>query len=156
MPTLKVQYRVGDGATAGNDAFIKPHLMVVNTGTMAVSLSTRTIRYWYTIDTSPAPAQTAVCDFATLGCNNVTESFATVSPARTGADNLFQVGFAAGACNLAAGASTGDIQLRFNKAGFVNYAEAGDYSYDPTKTSYMDWNKVTLYQNGTLIWGIEP
>ncbi len=27
---------------------------------------------------------------------------------------------------------------------------------DPTKTSLADWNKVTLYRNGTLIWGIEP
>ena len=84
------------------------------------------------------------------------ESFVTVSPARTGADTYLLVGFSSGAGSLAAGASTGEIQARFNKNDFSNYTETGDYSCDPTKTTYTDWNKVTLYQNGTLVWGTEP
>jgi hypothetical protein len=127
---------------------------IVNTGTSAVVLSTLTIRYWYTIDTSQP--QTPWCDFATLGCSNITESFVTVSPARSGADTYILVGFTSSAGSLAAGASTGEIQARFNKNDFSNYTETGDYSYDPTKTTYTDWNKVTLYQNGTLVWGTEP
>src|SRR5262249_27454903 len=34
--------------------------------------------------------------------------------------------------------------------------EGNDYSYDATKTSFADWTKVTLYRNGTLVWGAEP
>jgi hypothetical protein len=120
-----------------------------------VALSTLTIRYWYTIDT--VQPQTAWCDFATLGCSNIVESFVSVSPARTNADTYLLVGFASGAGNLAAnGGSTGEIQARFNKNDFSNYTESNDYSYDVTKTSYADWAKVTLYQNGTLVWGTEP
>jgi hypothetical protein len=148
-----VQYLNGDSNCCDNQ--IKPHLQIVNTGASAVALSTLTIRYWYTIDT--VQPQTAWCDFATLGCSNIVESFVTVSPSRPGADTYLQVGFASGAGNLAAsGGTTGEIQARFNKNDFSNYTETGDYSYDPTKTSYADWIKVTLYQNGTLVWGTEP
>lgn len=37
-----------------------------------------------------------------------------------------------------------------------NYTETGDYSFDPTKTSITDWDHVTLYRNGVLVWGTEP
>jgi hypothetical protein len=45
---------------------------------------------------------------------------------------------------------------RFNKDDWSNFAEADDYSFDPTKLSFADWTRVTVYQNGTLIWGSEP
>ena len=32
----------------------------------------------------------------------------------------------------------------------------GDYSYDAAKTVFADWTHVTLYRNGTLVWGTEP
>jgi hypothetical protein len=135
--------------------FIKPRMRIVNSGTTAVALSTLTMRYWYTVDTV-APSQLASCDFATVGCNNIVETFTTVTPAKTGADTYFQIGFASGAGNLAAGGNTGEIQISAHKSDFSAYTETNDYSFDATKTAYADWNKVTLYQNGTLIWGIEP
>jgi hypothetical protein len=152
-PNLKVQYfRAEANAT---DQAVKPHFKVFNTGTIAVTLSSLTIRYWYTIDT-PVDAESSHCDYATLGCNNITTSNVTLSPTRTNADRYFQVGFAAGAGNLTGGTNTGEIQVRFNKNSWGNYNEVGDYSYDATKTAYADWNRVTLYQNGTLVWGTEP
>lgn len=33
---------------------------------------------------------------------------------------------------------------------------ADDYSYDPTKSEFADWSKVTLYQNDKLVWGQGP
>jgi len=122
----------------------------------AVPLSQLTIRYWYTIDT-PVDAESSQCDYAQLGCNNITTSNVTLSPTRPNADRYFQVGFAATAGNLAAGSgNTGEIQVWFHKNSWGNYTETGDYSYDATKTGYADWSKVTLYQNGTLVWGTEP
>lgn len=55
-----------------------------------------------------------------------------------------------------AGGQSGDIQIRAAKANWSNFNEMGDYSFDGTKTTFTDWSEVTLYQNGTLIWGIEP
>jgi cellulose 1,4-beta-cellobiosidase len=43
-----------------------------------------------------------------------------------------------------------------SKADWSNFNEANDYSYDPTKTAYANWDRVTLYRNGTLVWGVEP
>jgi hypothetical protein len=70
------------------------------------------------------------------------------------ADYYLEVGFTAG--NLAPGASTGQIQNRFNKNDWSMYTQTNDYSYDASKSQFADWSKVTLYLNGKLVWGIEP
>jgi hypothetical protein len=44
-----------------------------------VALSTLTIRYWYTLD-APIDSEASQCDFAQLGCSNVTLSNVTLSP----------------------------------------------------------------------------
>jgi hypothetical protein len=150
-----VQYRTADANA--NDQTVKPHFRLINTGTNPVALSTLTIRYWYTIDT-PVDVEAAVCDFvsAPVGCNNVLLSNVTLSPPRPGADHYFQVGFTSGAGSLASGAVLSDIQVWFHKNLWGNYTETNDHSFDPTKTAYADWGRVTLYQNGMLVWGIEP
>jgi len=66
------------------------------------------------------------------------------------------LGFTAGVGSIAAGGQTGDIQLRISKADWSNFNEANDYSYNPTKTAYANWDHVTLYQTGTLDWGTTP
>jgi len=76
-----------------------------------------------------------------------------VSPPRTGADSYLLVGFQP--YTLAAGASSGEIQMRINKTDWSVFNEVDDYSYG-TGTSYIDWTKVTVYQDGTLIWGTAP
>ena len=58
--------------------------------------------------------------------------------------------------SLAAGQTGGEIQGRFNKDNWTNYDEANDWSYDPTKLAFADWDRVTLYRNGVLVWGTEP
>jgi hypothetical protein len=148
-----VQYLAADTLATDNQA--RPHFQVINTGNTTIALSALTIRYWYTIDT--VVAQTAWCDFAALGCSNIVESFVTVTPARTNADTYLQIGFASGAGNIAAnGGSTGDIEARFNKNDFSQFTQTNDYSFDATKTAFADWAKVTLYENGSLVWGTEP
>jgi cellulose 1,4-beta-cellobiosidase len=59
---------------------------------------------------------------------------------------------------LAAGASSGEIQMGINKTDWTVFNELDDYSYSTYSTgaSYIDWTKVTVYQGGTLIWGTEP
>src|SRR6185295_13833546 len=149
---LRVQYKIPGAVPADNH--VRPHLNIVNGGTTTVPLSELTVRYWYTVD--GARPQVYVCDYTPRGCGNVTSTFVTVSPARTGADTYLQLGFTAGMGSLTAGQSTGEIQGRFNKDNWSNYDESNDYSYDATKLAFADWDRITLYRNGALVWGVEP
>ena len=40
--------------------------------------------------------------------------------------------------------------------GYPYFNQANDYSFDAADTVFTDSKTVTLYQNGTLIWGTEP
>jgi regulation of enolase protein 1 (concanavalin A-like superfamily) len=147
--TLKAQYRNNDVAGPANNA-IQPHLQLVNTGASSVDLGTITVRYWFTKEAGASTFATN-CYYATIGNTNVTTSVIAVTP-RTGADSYLLVSFPSS--TLAAGASS-EAQFGFNKTDWSNFDETDDYSYG-TDTSYTDSTKVTVYQNGTLIWGTEP
>ncbi|GIV95827.1 MAG: hypothetical protein KatS3mg057_0484 [Herpetosiphonaceae bacterium] len=149
---LKVQYRAGD--TNAGDNQIKPHLQIVNTGASSVPLAELTVRYWYTVDGDKP--QNYWCDYATVGCANVTARFVKLSSPVSGADYYLEVGFTSAAGSLAPGASSGEVQNRFAKNDWSTYDERDDYSFDASKTSFADWSRVTLYRNGTLVWGTEP
>uniref|UniRef100_A0AAU3HTS0 Glucanase n=1 Tax=Streptomyces sp. NBC_01393 TaxID=2903851 RepID=A0AAU3HTS0_9ACTN len=147
---LKAQYKNNDSSTGDNG--IRPGLKLVNAGSGAVDLSKVTIRYWFTGESSSAGYQT-FCDWAQLGCSTVKTSVSAVSPSRTGADHYLEVGFTSG--SLAAGADSGDLQLRMAKSDWSNFDESNDYSRG-AGTSYADAAKVTVYVSGTLVWGTEP
>jgi hypothetical protein len=64
-----------------------------------------------------------------------------------------EVGFSGG--TLAAGANTGEVQVRVAKADWSTLNQADDYSYRAA-ASFTDLATVTAYQAGTLAWGTEP
>lgn len=145
---VKLQYRASDTNAADNQ--IKPHFNLINSGKQSVDLSELEIRYWFADD--GAPPLVFWCDYAQLGCGSVRGAFSNSD--RMGGSRVLELSFSSG--TLAAGAATGEIQTRFNKEDWSLFDERDDYSFDPRKTAFTDWYKVTLYQRGTLIWGLEP
>jgi hypothetical protein len=78
---------------------------------------------------------------------------------RVKADTVLVATFGSG--SLAAGACTGDIQLRIHPvdySGPTAYgAQTGDYSYLASPTTSAANQNVTAYNDkGLLIWGLEP
>nr|WP_245746171.1 glycoside hydrolase family 9 protein [Evansella caseinilytica] len=149
---LVVFYRTTD--TNATDSHVRPHFNIVNSGERDIVLEDVTLRYWYTID-GDAPQQFH-CDWARIGCGNVSGSFVPLAQPVTGADHYLEIRFDSSAGGLRAGEETGEIQARFNKINWTSYNENNDYSYDGTKITFEEWEKVTLYVGDELVWGIEP
>jgi len=140
---LAVQYRAGD--TNATDNQIRPQLNIKNNGSSVVNLSELKVRYYFSKD--GGQDMSSWIDWAQIGGNNINRTFT---------DTYVELSFTNAAGAIQAGGQTGDVQLRMSKNDWTNFNEANDYSFDPTKTSYTNWNHITLYQNGTLVWGIEP
>jgi cellulose 1,4-beta-cellobiosidase len=88
----------------------------------------------------------------------VTLDFKTgIGPYEDFTDSYMEVGFAPSSGNIIARVGTLTLQTRFYGPDFnMMFTQTNDYSFDPTKTAFTDWSRVTLYRNGRLIWGTEP
>lgn len=151
--SLQAYYQIGDPGTS-NVNEIRPELELFNVGKTAINLSAVTLRYWYTIDTNQP--QNYWCDYAVIGCGNIIGKFVSLPSPRPDADTYLELDFTSGAGSLAPGADTGQIQERFSKADWSPYNQTNDYSYNSALTTFTPWAKVTVYYQGTLVWGTEP
>ena len=151
---VKVQDRSHDNDNPDNTLYAL--YQVVNTSTTAVPLSSLTMRYWFTNE-SPSDPLEFDCDWAQLNCSNITGKFVVLSPATSRANTYLEISFRAGAGSVVAGQNSGEIQTRLHHINWSNFNTTETYSFisDPSFV-YKDTQTVTLYQNGALIWGVEP
>ncbi|GIP60497.1 extracellular catalytic domain type 1 short-chain-length polyhydroxyalkanoate depolymerase [Paenibacillus woosongensis] len=147
---LVVQYKAGDTNATDNQS--RPHFNIKNNGTAPVNLSGLKLRYYFTKDGTAD--MSAWIDWAQIGSSNIQIAFGSHNG--TNSDTYVELSLSAGAGSIAAGGQSGEIQLRMAKSDWSNLNESNDYSYDPTKTAFADWNRVVLYQNGVPVWGVQP
>ena len=133
---------------------VQPAFKIVNQSGASVALNSLTIRYWYTLDGTQT--QQFSCDFAQIGCANLSGSFLSLTPTTSTADSYLQVSFTADAGNIAAGQDSGPLETRFNKSDWSSYNQTNDFSWNAQVTSFQPYSNVGLYQNGQLVWGTEP
>ncbi|WP_411345266.1 cellulase family glycosylhydrolase [Paenibacillus sp. WLX1005] len=149
--SLVLQFRSGDNNPSDNA--IRPVFNIQNTGSTAVKLSDLKVRYYFNND-GKSGDQTYI-DWAKVGASNVS----TISKALTGktqANRYVEFSFGSGAGNIAAGGQSGEVQARIHPADWSNFNETNDYSYNNGSTTFAKWSKVTVYQQGKLVWGTEP
>jgi endoglucanase len=157
---LKVDY-FSNNPTETSTKEVRFYLDLVNKGTMVQDLTQITVRYWFTSDGSTS--QTFNCDYAMLVCPTAT--FVKIPTPTATADTYLELAFASG--SIPPNGDTGVIQGRFHDTGYaVMLSQSNDYSFDPSKTPATcgssnqtptcPWDHITMYRQGTLLWGIEP
>jgi Cellulose binding domain len=151
---LKVQDRSHDNDNPDNQLYA--HFQIINTGTASVSLSSLTMRYWFTNE-APTDPLVFACDYALVDCSNITSKFVVMPSPVTKANTYLEIGFTAAAGSIALGQSSGEIQTRIHHVNWSNFITTDSYSFisDPSFV-YKDTQTVTLYLNGVLVWGVEP
>jgi hypothetical protein len=131
-----------------------------NPDPVAIPLSELTIRYWFTYDGAAGlQDDTGYTDLVGgYSANRVLTSYMSdviVTTSRVNADRYYEVQFASGAGDIYWGDYV-TIQARYYSDVGATFTQTNDYSFDATKTAFANWNKITVYRNGTLVWGTEP
>ncbi|MCD1259323.1 discoidin domain-containing protein [Paenibacillus athensensis] len=142
-----------DGSTNATNNSVYPRFKLTNTGSSAVSLSDVKIRYYFTKD--GGPSLQFACDWSSGSCSSTTGAFSSMAAPTASADTYLEVGFTSSAGTLGAG-QTLEVQCRFNKSDWSNFTRTNDYSFLAGATGYTDWNHITVYRQGTLVYGLQP
>jgi len=153
---LKVLFMPSEGDTK----WLRLKFIIVNQRDIDIPIAELSLRYWYTIDTGSEeqfvecwhPDDPADCT-AGLCCD---EHVATrvVPTSGTGADYYLELSFAAGA-DVAAGGQTDHLSIGVHKNSWNDYDYSNDYSYENV-ADFTENERITLYHNGSLVWGVEP
>ncbi|HEX4790009.1 MAG TPA: cellulose binding domain-containing protein [Actinospica sp.] len=148
---VTVLYKTATPATSDE---VDPWFELVNNTTSAIPYSGITIDYYFS-DPSNETYDFG-CAWAVVSCADLTGTVHTLSSPATKADHYLQISFGSAAGSLAPGANSGDMQLRMWRADWQNINQANDYSFNGADTGYTASNQITAFENGSLVWGIEP
>lgn len=146
-PELSLSYRTANPAAQTQDS--KPEFILTNKGDSPLPLERAEIRYWF--QDEPNQSYIYHCDWARLGCGNVLGDFNHTA----GGEQYLRLHFSPVAGELAPNEDTGEIKIRFNRADWSTFNQENHFSFAP-HTEYTNWQQVTVYFDGQLVWGTEP
>ena len=153
---VTLQYQSADNNPDSNSPH--PQFDLINNGSSGLALSRVEIRYYYSFEGTNQTEQTA-CDYAGIlpsGTNVTSNTHPAIISGNFGnsQDRYLSITFDSGAGTVNANGSV-EVQSRFNKSDWSAYNQVNDYSYGDY-TSFTNWNYVTVYVDGTLVWGTTP
>jgi len=158
LPTDALAVYVAEKIT-GETGEINLSLRIDNLTSQSVDMSSVTLRYWYQ-DEGLGTALMLTSLYVGIGYSNqgrVTGEAVAASPPVPGADHYIELSFSGTLAAKGDGAMNDQftIQVGMHTANYQGAVDVtNDYSYNGGATGYDD--KITLYQNGKLISGVEP
>lgn len=157
-PKIKVEMFNINTLTISNS--ITPKIKVINIGNVDINLSKLKLRYYFTSDSNKS--QQFWCDHASITTggykaitSNVLGTFGSFTPNQKDVDSYLEISFDTNAGSLESEGIL-EAQIRFAKIDWSNFDQSNDYSFNSTSSNYVEWNKVTGYIDGKLLWGVEP
>jgi hypothetical protein len=118
----------------------------------AVPANELSFRYYYTADT--ADAQVIACDWADIGCGNVTLSVNALKiPCSTATH--YAEGVVTATSSLAK-FSVLEVEGLIRSSSGATYDFTNDYSRPPNVNGYLPTRLIALYRQGKLVWGNPP
>ncbi|MCK8493340.1 lamin tail domain-containing protein [Spirosoma sp. RP8] len=135
-----------------NSNTLKPYLTLQNQGTTSVDYSTITVRYWLNVEDNMDLIFQK--NYVAIGQNNLNLRYVS-TPGRQGATGYIEYSFSPGAGSLAPMSESGPIEIQVYKQNYSAFNQAGDYSYVNNSAFGLN-NRITVYQGGSLIYGVEP
>jgi len=153
-----IELEFKSGNTYRYSASIHPQFRLFNKGAAPVDIAGLEIRYWYKYDGALKPEQSHI-DWAGVNGNQMTDKVNTgiiKGSFAGGQDRYLRVTFKPSAGYLGNGQHDYlEVNTRFNKEDWAPYDQANDWSY-ADYPGFTLWDRVTVYYNGALIYGIEP
>src|SRR5690348_2934174 len=123
---LKVQDRSHDNENPDNTLYAL--YQMINSSTASVPLSSLKMRYWFTNET-PADPLVFECDWAQVGCANVTSKFVVLGSPVPKANTYVEIGFTAAAGSIAPGRGSGEVQTRIHHVNWSDFFTTDSYSF---------------------------
>ena len=148
--------------TTGATGQITLDLRIDNKTATTVDMSTVTLRYWYQ-DEGLGTNLVLAANYVSIGYSNqgkVTGLTAVANPSPVaGADHYLQFSFSGTLAAQGDPATTDQFNIEVTVHTGPPYVGTvdvtNDYSYDGGAAAVYE-QKITLYESGVLIWGIEP
>jgi len=78
-----------------------------------------------------------------------------MSTPATGADHYISMTFSGSTQIIQVGAEVGKWDVGCHVDPWYSWSQSGDYSWWGS-TTWVDWNKITVYQQDVLVWGNPP
>jgi hypothetical protein len=145
------------GATDAESSNVAFAVRIVNDGPERLDLSRVELRYWFSAGDLAGREQIASVDWAEFGAENVRAEFVPIQAGEQ--DHYLRLQFTPGAGSVEPYHTSGEVLLRFYRSDWSNYAQSNDYSFrgrtEPAD-QLLEWDRVTLYLDGKLVWGHEP
>lgn len=129
---------------------ISPSFKIVNNGDSDLDLSKVKLRYYYTADTNIS--EQFWCDWCSIGSNKVSGKFVDMPQPKDNADRYLEISFASNSGTIKFGEYV-FVQTRFAKVDWSNYNQSNDISFDSSSSTYKANKNVSLYLDGTRVWG---
>ncbi|MBU5315517.1 hypothetical protein KQI30_04405 [Clostridium bornimense] len=124
---------------------------ITNTGSTSINVKDIKLHYYYTKDGNEP--QSFYCDWCSINNNAVKSNFISIS-GKYNADTCLELSFNSN--TILKPNEEIYIHSRIAKNNWTNYNQSNDYSFNSYANNYVQWNKVSGYVNGTLVWGNEP